>query len=285
MSTFLEKHKRQPKIFIDLPSQGKFYNSDVVSKTEGLAVFGMTAMDEIMLKTPDALFSGEATAQVMKSCIPDIIDPWKLVGYDIDYILLSIRIATYGEKIDITTKCPHCDTTNEGVVNLQQLLEHVNTYEVEKSFKLGNLEFIIQPITYRETTDYSIQSFTLEKQISQADRLSLDSKDRDKMLNDLYQEAAQLSLRVAVSYIAEVIEGEEKEADRETILAWITDNDLEFFDKVKSTLGELTEKWKLPNFEYTCQNEECGKIFPTNLDMDYSNFFGTRSLHSRSLIS
>ena len=67
MSTFLEKHKRQPKIFIDLPSQGKFYNSDVVSKTEGLAVFGMTAMDEIMLKTPDALFSGEATAQVMKS--------------------------------------------------------------------------------------------------------------------------------------------------------------------------------------------------------------------------
>jgi len=285
MSSFLEKHKRQPKIFIDLPSQGKFYGDDVVKKVEGLPVFGMTAMDEIMLKTPDALFSGEATAQVMKSCIPDIIDPWKLVGYDIDFILLSIRIATYGEKIDITTKCPHCETVNEGVINLQQLLEHVNTYEVEKSFALGNLEFIIQPITYRETTDFSIQSFTLEKQIMQADKLGLENQERDQLLNELYQQAAQLSLQVAVSYISEVIEGQEKEANRETILAWIRDNDVEFFEKVKSTLNELTEKWKLPEFEYACQNEECNKSFKTSLDMDYSNFFGTRSLHSRNLIS
>lgn len=285
MSSFLEKHKRQPKIFIDLPSQGKFYGEGVVKKVEGLPVFGMTAMDEILLKTPDALFSGEATAQVMKSCVPDIIDPWQIVGYDIDFILLSIRIATYGEQIDITTKCPHCETVNEGVVNLQQLLDHVNNYDVEKSFHLGNLEFIIQPITYRETTDYSIKSFTLEKQIMQADKLGLNSQERDQHLNELYQEAAQLSLHVAVSYISEVIEGQEREADRDTILNWIRDNDVEFFDKVKSTLNELTEKWKLPEFQYACQNEECNKSFKTSLDMDYSNFFGTRSLHSRNLIS
>ena len=103
MGSFLEQHKRQPKLFIDLPSEGVHYDDTVCKQVKSMAVFGMSAMDEIMLKTPDALFSGEATYQVMKSCLPDIIDPWQLIGYDIDYILLSIRIATYGEDLDITT--------------------------------------------------------------------------------------------------------------------------------------------------------------------------------------
>ena len=125
MSSFLNKHKRQPRLFIDLPTEGKFYDSSVLEKSESLPVFGMTAMDEMLLRTPDALFSGEATAQVIKSCIPDILDPWQLVGYDIDYVLLSIRIATYGETIPITTKCPQCDSENEGEINLQNLLRFV----------------------------------------------------------------------------------------------------------------------------------------------------------------
>ena len=28
MSSFLQKYKRQPKLFIDLPSQGKWYDAD-----------------------------------------------------------------------------------------------------------------------------------------------------------------------------------------------------------------------------------------------------------------
>ena len=59
MSSFLEKHKRQPKIFIDLPSNGQFYDESVIQDQQytQLPVFGMNTMDEIMLKTPDALFS------------------------------------------------------------------------------------------------------------------------------------------------------------------------------------------------------------------------------------
>ena len=53
MSSFLQKYKRQPKLFIDLPSQGKWYNDTIIQdgKVESMPVFGMTAMDEILLKT------------------------------------------------------------------------------------------------------------------------------------------------------------------------------------------------------------------------------------------
>ena len=63
------------------------------------------------------------------------------------------------------------------------------------------------------------------------------------------------------------------------------DNDAEFYTSLRKAIGDLTERWKLPSFETKCGHEECGHVFKTNVDMDYSNFFGTRSLHSLTLIS
>ncbi len=285
MSSFLDKHKRQPRLFIDLPTEGKFYDSSVCEKVESLPVFGMTAMDEMLLRTPDALFSGEATAQVINSCIPNILDPWQLVGYDIDYVLLSIRIATYGETIPISTKCPKCGTENEAEINLQNLLKLVNEYEIKQSFVIRDLEFFLKPITYKQTTDFSIQSYTLQKQIASVDQLPLENTERDKQLNDLLHASANLNIQVALSHISEIVDGEDKEADPEVIKAWVSENDVEFYNKIKETIMSMTESWKLPKFEVTCTNEDCKETYKTQLDMDYSNFFGVRSLRSRNLIS
>ena len=285
MSSFLQNHKRQPRLFIDLPSKGQFYTTDVMDKAESLPVFGMTAMDEMMLRTPDALFSGEATAQIIKSCIPDIKNPWALVGYDIDYILLSIRIATYGESIGVTSTCPKCNSSTDSDINLQALLSRVNEYEIKKSFGIGELKFILQPITYQQTTDFSIENYTLEKQIMSVESVKPEDKERAKYLNDLMLEAARLNLRVALAHIESIEDGQEKEADPETIYKWVSENDLEFYNKIKDTIMEMTESWQLPEFEVQCANEECAQIYKTKMDMDYSNFFAARSLSSRNLVS
>jgi hypothetical protein len=285
MSTFLEKHKRQPKLFIELPSEGQFYDDTVCAKVKSMPVFGMSAMDEILLKTPDALFSGEATYQVMQSCVPDILDPWQLIGYDIDYILLSIRIATYGENIDITTKCPKCTAEVDGTVSLTSLLQQVNEYETNYSFQVGELYFDLHPITYRQTTDFSAEHYTLQRQIMQASEVDLPQDEKDKYLNDLMLQSANLNLRIALAHINRITDGENEEADSEQIHKFVSENDLDFYTKVRDTIMEITQRWKLPKFDTTCGNEECNHTFKTNLDMDYSNFFGTRSLHSRNLIS
>ncbi len=285
MSTFLEQHKRQPKLFIDLPSEGVHYDDTVCKQVKSMAVFGMSAMDEILLKTPDALFSGEATHQVIKSCIPDILDPWQLIGYDIDYVLLSIRIATYGETIDIVTNCPKCDTANDGTVNLQGLLQQVNNYEIKHSFTLGPLHFDLQPISYRQTTDFSAEHYTLQRQIMQSENSQMPQKEKDNLQNELMLQSANLNLRIALSHIEKITDGENEEADPDVIFKFVSENDVAFYDSVRDTVMELTQRWKLPLFESKCQNEECGHEFKTQLDMDYANFFGTRSLRSRNLTS
>ena len=67
MSNFLKDKQRQPKLYIELPSLGRFYDGSIVQDQQytQLPVFGMNAMDEILLKTPDALFTGEATVQII----------------------------------------------------------------------------------------------------------------------------------------------------------------------------------------------------------------------------
>ena len=70
----LKKYYRQPKQYIKLPSGYKYYPADSIEVSESgeIAVYPMTAKDELLFKTPDALLNGEATVSVIQSCVPAI---------------------------------------------------------------------------------------------------------------------------------------------------------------------------------------------------------------------
>lgn len=105
----LARHFRQPKLFITLPSGGNYYPQGTLEPTENMQfpVFAMTAKDEIMFKTPDALLNGQSTVSVIQSCMPNIKNAWMVPSIDIDAILVAIRIATYGDKMDLEFKVPN----------------------------------------------------------------------------------------------------------------------------------------------------------------------------------
>ena len=70
----LANYMRQPKIYIRLPSQGKYWpdNSIIIPETGEFPVYSMTAKDELSFKTPDALMNGQAMVDVIHSCMPTI---------------------------------------------------------------------------------------------------------------------------------------------------------------------------------------------------------------------
>jgi len=66
----LKAYFRRPAIYLKLPSEGKYYpqgSVDIPVNGE-VAVYPMTAVDEITTKTPDALFNGSAVVEIIKSC-------------------------------------------------------------------------------------------------------------------------------------------------------------------------------------------------------------------------
>src|SRR5210317_2475467 len=105
----LQKHYRQPQLYLTLPSGGQWWPKNSIDwpTTGELAVYSMTAKDELAMKTPDALLNGQATVDVIQSCVPNIKNAWHAPSIDLDTILIAIRIATYGETMELTTKVPN----------------------------------------------------------------------------------------------------------------------------------------------------------------------------------
>jgi hypothetical protein len=288
MSSFLQNYQRQAKIFIDLPSKGIFYNDTVLqdNKHDQIPVFGMNAVDEIMFKTPDALFTGEATVQVIKSCIPSILDPWQLVGFDIDYILIAIRIATYNDELAISSTCKECTTQNESVLSLTRLISNFQNYQVENSFNIKDLTFNLKPLTYKQMTDFAVENYQYERTILQiASDTNLSDEEKNKQTTDQYNKSNDLNLRVAISYIKNIANSTDSETNLESITNFIVNNDAEFYNELKSNIQKLSMQWELPNIDIDCSGEECTNTYSTKVDLDYSNFFGLKFLHSRNLIS
>ena len=149
-SSPLSAYYRQPKIYVSLPSKGKYYAEGALDKSEDgtYPVYSMTAKDELMFKTPDALLSGQSTVAVINSCIPSIKDPWHLPTIDLDAILVAIRIATYGSNMDIDTECPACKEEQRYGFDLTKYLEELAQFNYTDIFTSGELVFHIRPYTY-----------------------------------------------------------------------------------------------------------------------------------------
>jgi hypothetical protein len=108
----LSAYFRKPAIYVTLPSGGKFNTPEEIDIPGGsgeIPIYPMTAKDEILMRTPDSLMNGATTVDVIQSCVPNIKNAWKLCALDVDLILTSIRIATYGETTEIKGVCPKCN--------------------------------------------------------------------------------------------------------------------------------------------------------------------------------
>ena len=293
MSSFLQNYQRQPKLFIDLPSKGTWYDESIIEGEQyvQIPVFGMNAMDEIMFKTPDALYSGDATANVIKSCIPTILDPWKLVGFDIDYVLIAIRIATYNDSMPVTSSCPMCSHLNESVLSLTRMIQNYENYKIENTFSIDDLTFNIRPISYKQMTDFSTENYSYERQLYQsAQSDELTEQQKDKITKEIFQKTNDLNLRVAISYISSVSNSTDSETNLNAITEFVVNNDAKFYSMLQTTIFDLTNQWKVPKITIKCggvleEGKECNHEYSSKVELDYSNFFGLKFLHSRNLIS
>ena len=162
MSNPLSKYYRTPKLYVQVPSLGKFYSEDVLVLPENkeLPVFAMTAKDEMIMKNPDALLNGEAVAQVIASCVPAVKKPRSLVSNDIDALLIAIQAATSGDDIDISTECPECSEPVSGVASIEQALQNMTVIEETYKFTTPNdLIIEVRPFTYESTVKAGITNF------------------------------------------------------------------------------------------------------------------------------
>ena len=103
VNPLLDKIKLPGETFT-LPSGGLFYDETVLDPSvlnAEIHVHPMTTLDEIVMKTPDLLFSGNAVRQVFGRCIPQVLNADKLLAKDVDFLLACLRKVSYGDVLTI----------------------------------------------------------------------------------------------------------------------------------------------------------------------------------------
>lgn len=273
----LAGYYRQPKIYIRLPSQGRFYpeGSLDVSENGEYAVYSMTAKDELMFKTPDALMNGQSTVEVIKSCVPAIKEPWRMPSIDVDAVLIAIRVATYGEGMEITAGCPECKTKNEYTVNLIKFIENYSSFEYEATVQVGALTVHIKPYSYKETTKMALKTLQQQKIFKIVNDEKISDEDKLEQFGDSFVKLTELTVDIVADSIVKISTPDGDVDDQNMIKQFINNASKDVFSAIQNHITGMKEHIELRVKDVECEN--CQHHWDLPITMDQTNFFAPES--------
>jgi hypothetical protein len=277
----LRKFFRQPKIHIPLPSRGEFYPEGALDlpETGEVPIFAMTAKDELVMKTPDALLNGQATVDVIKSCVPSIIDPWKMPTLDLDALLIAIRIATYGEKMEITSPVPGITETRKFDVDLRQILNKLVTSSYTPSVKMGELTVFTRPLTYKEFTKTSLATFEEQRVFAIVNDASLDDDEKLEKFNKSFVKLTNLTVETMNKSIWKIQIGDTEVTNLGHIKEFMQNSDKEVYSFITEHLDEQRKSFQIEPLKAKASEEDVALGAKTEeweipITFDQANFFG-----------
>ena len=276
----LNKYFRQASIYVKLPS-GTDYPQDVVTKSETgeIGIMPMTAKDEVRFKTPDALMNGQGVVDVIQSCVPDIKDAWQIKSYDLDTILVAIRIATYGETMEINFNVPGANESVAHTVNLPAILDEIQKTTVDTAFTLKDgLKITVQPLTYRDMTSTSLQTFQQQKMYSAIQDSELPDEDKATRFNDAFKKLTELNSSILLKNMASITMTDGTViTDAAHIKEFVDNANTTVIKEIETKLMDLRTQGAVKPLKLKASEEQIKKGAPASYEVpvtfDTSNFF------------
>jgi len=273
----LAGHFRQPKLYMKLPSGGLFNTDEDLDFPESkeVAVFPMTAKDEILMKNPDALLNGEAVVQVIKSCVPSVLKPQELTNIDVDAILMGIQSATYGDEMEVTAKCKNCeDKELTGTTSIQDSLDQIQPLEEINIAEWEGLKVALRPVKYKSTIEAGLINFQTTRSLQGISELP-DDMDKLRIFNETFNRIAVLNFNLIADSIEKIImqEGEEtiEVTDREHIIEFLNNCEASIGKKIEEQSSKISTNGIKKEIQFIC--EDCEEVTESTIVLDPVNFF------------
>ena len=242
-----------------LPSGGIFYDNgelDPSVTNAEVRVNPMTALDEIIMKTPDMLFSGDAVRQVFARCIPSILKPDMILAKDVDFLIVCLRKVSYGPAVRVNQK-HNCEDAKQhhydiDVTDFIKRTRRIDPTVADKRFttEMPNGQRVtVEPIRFGHFVEV----------------MQLDADRRDQVMTPEQQRDR------TVRSLARVVRQVDEITDEEMIVQWLSNIRPEFLRKIEDKIEE-TVQWGT-DFNTTVKCHDCGKPFTFDLPMNPLAFF------------
>ncbi len=268
----LKQYFRTPSLYFKLPSGGKHYGAEVVEVPENdeLAVYPMTNLDEIAIRTPDALFNGDAVVRVIKNCVPAIKNPWELNNIDVEAVIIAIRAASIEGDYEMESDCPSCNEDGKYGINLTALLMEKKDIDYSKRLTVGPLEIKFRPLTYAEINRNSIKQFEVQRIIATLDSVE-GEEQKKKMLEDGINKMNDLTNDIVTQCIDYIKTPETMVNDKQFIKEFLVNCDSKSLKAIREYSAQLREQNDTKPISIKCVN--CGHDYKQPLQLNFTDFF------------
>jgi hypothetical protein len=276
----LNKYFRQAAIHIALPSGGNYPPHVVTPTATGeFPVMPMTAKDEIKFKTPDALMNGQGVVDVIESCMPNIKDAWQIKSYDVDTILIAIRIATYGETMDLQFNVPKINEQVTHTINLPATLDQIRQDRIQNEIKLKDgLTVETRPLTYRDMTQTSLQTFQQQKMYSTVQNSEMSDEEKVKRFDESFKALTELNSKVLLKNISKITTPDGTEvSDPAQIKEFVENANATLITELQDALAVIRVQGSVKPLKLKATEEQIKKGAPATYEVpvtfDTANFF------------
>lgn len=305
---------RKVEMSIQLPTKGNWYPDGLINyqTANEVQIYPMLPKDEFIIINPDALLTGQANIDIIKSCVPNITNPELLYYPDMNVILLAIKAATYGDEISYDIQCPKCLQTKinlekenkiDEIVKLEEenkicthpqtftfsisnILDRITYLEKSYEYKCENgLTLYLQPNRIKDKNLFNLLTFQerniiefLKSYQFDNDKLSEEEKNNImKQLFESYQKICNYGNIIVSNGIQKVVLPDGSFVDdNNMILEFISNSSASIVNDIHKKIQELNDVGlpKKLTFECPCCHHQWEEIF---FGFNQSDFFGISS--------
>lgn len=269
----LKQYFRRPAIYLTLPSKGKDYPSGVIDFPENgeLPIYPMTAIDEITTKTPDALFNGNAVAELIKSCVPNIKDPWQVSSTDLDAILLAIKAASGTDSLEIDSTCPACKDQSTYKINLVAILSTLTSPDYSIALEVGELKIKFGPLTYSEVNEAGLAQFEVQRMFSNLNQIA-DEKDKVEKTKDALISVTEVTMNLIAKTIQYIETNDVRVDNIDHIKEFLQNCDKNMYVSIRDYHTKLKSSTEIKPLDVKCTS--CDHEYKQPFTLNVSDFFG-----------
>jgi hypothetical protein len=275
----LAKHFRQPALYAPLISQGRYWPEGAINipATGEIPVYPMTARDEITLRTPDALINGTAIVEIIESCCPVINDAWAMPSVDVDALLIAIRIASYGEYMTVSSKCPKCGEEHDYDIDLQGALASIQMPDYDNPTVIDeDLLVYFKPLNYRQVSQTGQRTYEEERMILSLSDDSLTDDEKKKVYDDHLKRMIDLNVDSLVAYTEAICTADgENVTDPKFIKEFYTNTKAANLKALEKRAAKDSKNVSIQPMDANCK--ACDHQFKLEVTFDYASFFASGS--------
>jgi hypothetical protein len=275
---------RQPKIYISLPSGGAYWPQNAIQVPENgqFPVYSMTAKDELVFKTPDALMNGQAVVDVIQSCIPNIKDAWKTPNIDLDLILVAIRIATYGEMMEISHVVPNTSEVVEHQIDLRVMLDQLSVNRWEDAVEINEqLTCFVRPLTYKHVTMTSMKAFETQRLMQAVNDDNISDEKKLEVFNQSFSKMTDITVDLVADTVQAIQTPDTLVKETAYIKEFLKNADADLYKKINDHIARMKTITGLQPLVMTSSEEHralgAPETYEVPIGLDNSDFFGRSS--------